>query len=206
MALKKGSRLTSLLYRSSKQPQSANTAAKVVTKAYRLEDSDPCLHQNGNSIKQMASQRIPPFYRIFFTTVDPLIALTGFISALFFPNFLLSTYSPTATIPPAIETTQLLNILAGFYLSVVPLQIFLLRARPQDLTVWRALQFSVLIADVAVLGATATALSAQGRLQPSHWRLDEAGSVVVTAGVGLIRIAFLIGLGMGRRVRDGKEL
>ncbi|KAK1049831.1 hypothetical protein LTR74_017186 [Friedmanniomyces endolithicus] len=154
----------------------------------------------------MASQRISPFYRIFFTTVDPLIALTGFISALFFPNFLLSTYSPTATIPPAIETTELLNILAGFYLSVVPLQIFLLRARPQDLTVWRVLQFSVLITDVAVLGATMTALSAQGRLQPSRWRLEEAGSVALTAGVGLIRIAFLISLGMGRQARGGKEL
>ncbi|KAK1074347.1 hypothetical protein LTR33_009804 [Friedmanniomyces endolithicus] len=186
--------------------QSANTAAKVVTKAYCLEDSDPCLHQNGNSIKQMASQSIPSFYRIFFTTVDPLIALTGFISALFFPNFLRSTYSPTATIPPTTETTQLLNILAGFYLSVVPLQVFLLRARPQDLTVWRALQFSVLITDLAVLGAMARALNAQGRLQPSHWRLEEAGSMLLTTVVGLIRFWFLMGLGMGRRAQDGKEL
>ncbi|KAK0789939.1 hypothetical protein LTR91_014095 [Friedmanniomyces endolithicus] len=154
----------------------------------------------------MASQSIPSFYRIFFTTVDPLIALTGFISALFFPNFLLSTYSPTATIPPTTETTQLLNILAGFYLSVVPLQVFLLRARPQDLTVWRALQFSVLITDLAVLGAMARALNAQGRLQPSHWRLEEAGSMLLTTVVGLIRFWFLMGLGMGRRAQDGKEL
>ncbi|KAK0909590.1 hypothetical protein LTR57_016300 [Friedmanniomyces endolithicus] len=154
----------------------------------------------------MASQSIPRFYRIFFTTLDPLIALTGFISALFFPSFLLNTYSPTATIRPTTETIQLLNILAGFYLSVVPLQVFLLRARPQDLTVWRVLQFSVLITDLAVLGAMAIALNAQGRLQPGHWRLEEAGSVVVTVGVGLIHIAFLMSLGMGRQARGAKEL
>ncbi|KAK0276949.1 hypothetical protein LTR91_013854 [Friedmanniomyces endolithicus] len=149
----------------------------------------------------MASQSIPRFYRIFFTTLDPLIALTGFISALFFPSFLLNTYSPTATIRPTTETIQLLNILAGFYLSVVPLQVFLLRARPQDLTVWRVLQFNL-----AVLGAMAIALNAQGRLQPGHWRLEEAGSVVVTVGVGLIHIAFLMSLGMGRQARGAKEL
>ncbi|KAK1819957.1 hypothetical protein LTR12_005679 [Friedmanniomyces endolithicus] len=183
-----------------------NLLDATLHKVHHTEYSDPCLHQIGNSIKEMASQSIPLFYRIFFTTVDPLIALTGFISALFFPKFLLSTYSPTATIPPTVETTQLLNILAGFYLSVVPLQVFLLRARPQDLTVWRALQFSVLVTDVAVLGAMAKALSAQGRLEPSHWRLEEAGSVALTAGVGLIRIAFLITLGMGRQARGGKEL
>ncbi|TKA83321.1 hypothetical protein B0A55_00631 [Friedmanniomyces simplex] len=154
----------------------------------------------------MVSQPIPPFYRTFFTTLDPLIASTGFISALFFPEFLLATYSPSPTSPPTTETTQLLGILAGFYLSVVPLQVFLLRARPQDLTVWRALQFSLLITDVAICGAMARALSAQGRLDPSSWRLKESGSILITAGVGLLRVAFLLGLGLGRQARNGKEL
>ncbi|KAK3640937.1 hypothetical protein LTR56_011587 [Elasticomyces elasticus] len=144
----------------------------------------------------MATSAIPPFYRTFFQTIDPTIASTGFITALGFPGFLLRTYTPTATLPPAIETTMALDSLSGFYLSIIVLQVFLLRAKPQDLTVWRLLQFSILITDVVMCGGTARALNAQGRLNPADWRFEEVGTLAITVGVGLIRTAFLLGLGL----------
>ncbi|KAK4952557.1 hypothetical protein LTR10_009363 [Elasticomyces elasticus] len=154
----------------------------------------------------MATSAIPPFYRTFFQTIDPTIASTGFITALGFPGFLLRTYSPTATVPPAVETTMVLDSLSGFYLSIIVLQVFLLRAKPEDLTVWRLLQFSILITDIVMCGGTARALNAQGRLNPADWRSEEAGSLAITVGVGLIRIAFLLGVGLQASVVKGKKL
>ncbi|KAK3069198.1 hypothetical protein LTR53_012659 [Teratosphaeriaceae sp. CCFEE 6253] len=139
---------------------------------------------------------IPPGYRLFFSTIDPAIAFTGAISALFFPQFILDSYSTAAVSPPSIETTMTLDSLAGFYLAVMFLQIFLLRAKPDDLQVWRLLQGSILITDVAIVAASGKAQNAQGRLNPMDWRLEEAGTIAITAGVGLFRIAFLMGLGL----------
>ncbi|KAK5332396.1 hypothetical protein LTR98_011480 [Exophiala xenobiotica] len=51
---------------------------------------------------------IPSFYRIFFSTFDPLIALTGVLVNIFAPSVILKLYDPNATLPPSIETTVLI--------------------------------------------------------------------------------------------------
>ena len=76
------------------------------------------------------------------------------------------------------------------------LQIVLLRLRPKDLTVWRCLQASIAIVDVAIIASVLEALNGQGRLDPSVWRVEEKGTVGLTGFVLLVRLLFLLGIGM----------
>ena len=137
------------------------------------------------------SSSIPFFYRTFFPTLDPLIALTGFLTHILSPATILRLYNPTAELPPAPETMTLLDINAGFLLATIPLQIILLRLRPHDVAVWKCLQGSILIQDLGIIAAVLRSLSVQGRLHFGLIRTDEWGNVAVLAGVGIIRAAFL---------------
>ncbi|KAK5115350.1 hypothetical protein LTR62_001550 [Meristemomyces frigidus] len=144
----------------------------------------------------MSTPTIPASYRIFFTTIDPLLALTGFISALFVPTAIVGTHLPVSGQEPPAETTFLLQTLAGFYLALLVLEVYLLRVRPHDLTIWRALEFSLLLTDFFLVGATAKWLGAEGGLNPLFWGLGEVGAIALTAGLGVIRVLFIIGVGM----------
>ncbi|EMC99268.1 hypothetical protein BAUCODRAFT_146232 [Baudoinia panamericana UAMH 10762] len=136
--------------------------------------------------------QIPRIYRVFFTTLDPLLAATGVLTALFYPSALLKPYSPIAALPPALETSSLLIMLAGFYAATLLLQVVVLRMRPDDLGLWRVLQLSILFQDVFILAAFARSMGIQGRLSPLAWHADEAGTIATTAGVGFVRARFLL--------------
>lgn len=138
---------------------------------------------------------IAPFYRTFFTSIDPMIAFVGILVPLFVPDIYLKSFSPTATIPPAIETRVCLDLLASWFTACFILQVFLLRARPNDLTVWRFLQAGILITDVVMLAAYGRALDAQRRMHWTAWRWEEWGNIAVTGVVAVIRTAFLLGIG-----------
>ena len=139
---------------------------------------------------------IPSFYRTWFTILDPILSVTGVVANLFFPNAYLDSLTTSATNPPTIETTALLDSLAGFYGALVFLQLGLLRPRPRDLGIWRTLQAATLVVDVFILEAFARALHAQGRLGLVHWRAEEWMNIGLTAFVAVLRTAFLLGLGM----------
>ncbi|KIY03760.1 uncharacterized protein Z520_00451 [Fonsecaea multimorphosa CBS 102226] len=148
---------------------------------------------------------IPAFYRVFFSTIDPVIALSGVLTQLFSPATILRLYnaSSSLTLPPAIETTVLLDSSAGYLLSTLFLQVVMLRLRPADRTVWKCLEASILIQDVALVAAVARSLDAQHRLA---WRMvtgEEWGNLGILVGVGVLRAAFLMGIGMegGREAR-----
>ena len=89
-----------------------------------------------------------------------------------------------------------LDTLAGYYAGTIQLQVYLLRARSNDLTVWRALQACILIVDIAVLGGYGRALDAQNRLSWTMWRATEWSSIAVLSVVAMVRVAFLLGVGM----------
>ncbi|KAF7348600.1 hypothetical protein MVEN_01377800 [Mycena venus] len=140
---------------------------------------------------------IPSFYRIWFTIVDPILASSGLLGNLFVPGTALRTYTPNAVLPPAPETTMLLDTTAGFFAAVMFLSIVLLRARPTDFGLWRMVMFSILLVDIAILGGLARLLRAEGRTNPVAWRPEEWVNFVITAGVAVIRTAFCLGVGMG---------
>ena len=142
---------------------------------------------------------IPSFYRIWFTIIDPIVALIGSLGNILMPASTLQSYSASFANPPAAETIALLDIMAGFLASLIVLQVFLLRARPMDLTVWRSFQAAVVLVDFTMLGAIARSLIAQGRVDWRVWTKDELVYWGFTAVIAAIRTSFLLGIGMGRQ-------
>ena len=137
---------------------------------------------------------IHAFYRVFFTTIDPIIALMGVLTPLLAPEAYLQSFSPSPALPPTIETTLSLDILASCFGGTMILQLWLLRARPRDLVVWRAVEAFILVTDIGILGGYARALSVQGRVLPMYWRQEEWSQIGIVSMVGLIRMCFLLGL------------
>ncbi|KAL8907060.1 MAG: hypothetical protein Q9171_006007, partial [Xanthocarpia ochracea] len=82
----------------------------------------------------MPPSRIPPFYRIFFTIIDPIITILGIYAQLLTPLTVLTSYTPTPHNPPGTETVLLLDTVAAFLAGLLILQVYLLRARPADMT------------------------------------------------------------------------
>jgi hypothetical protein len=147
------------------------------------------------------SSSIHPFYRVWFTTIDPVLSLSGVLGNLFAPAAILRSYSPSFVSPPATETTVLLYTAAGFLAGHMLLSIGLLRAKPNDVTVWRAFQANSSIVDFFMIAGLAQAASVQGRLSLRTWRAEDWINVCVLFGVATIRLAFLAGVGMSKRGR-----
>jgi hypothetical protein len=143
---------------------------------------------------------IPSFYRLFFPTLDPLIAFSGILTNLLSPSTILTLYNPAAHLPPLPEALTLIDINAGFLFATTPLQIIMLRLRPDDVVVWKCLQGSILLQDLGILAAVGRALVTQGRASVGLVRLEEWGNIVILGAVAVIRAAFLLNVGFA----DGK--
>lgn len=153
-----------------------------------------------NSRQLSMEPPIPAYWRIWFATIDPLIASTGIVGNIFSPEVVLGSYSPKPVIPPAIETKVLLETSAGFFAGIMFLQVILLRLRSRDVTVWKCVQASISLADVAIILSVLAALNNQGRLDPSLWRWEEVGNLVLTTFALTTRVLFLLGVGMPQNV------
>ncbi|KAL9019148.1 MAG: hypothetical protein Q9185_003579 [Variospora sp. 1 TL-2023] len=145
------------------------------------------------------------FYRIWFTIVDPLLSLLGVYTNFFTPTTVLNSYAPTFVSPPGSETIVLLDTVAAFLVGLIFLELFLLRAKSTDMTVWRALQGSQLLVDIGMLAAFTRALESQGRMDWKVLRAEDWGNYLITAGVAVIRSAFLMGVGMNSQKRKRVE-
>ena len=141
---------------------------------------------------------VSPFYRIWFTTIDPIISLSGIYLNIFNPTTILSSYSPIYASPRS-ETILLLDTVAAFLAGLVYLEVVLLRVKAADMVVWRAVQAGQLIVDLGMLAAFTRALKVQGRMGIGNWRAEEWGNYGITAGVAVIRVLFLTGVGIGRK-------
>ena len=67
-----------------------------------------------------------------------------------------------------------------------------------DVNVWRIVQVACLVVDLAYYWSVWRVLGAQGRLSVTTWRSEDWGSVGITAVAGIVRTAFLMGVGFQR--------
>ncbi|KAL8278505.1 hypothetical protein RQP46_009195 [Phenoliferia psychrophenolica] len=143
--------------------------------------------------------RIPTFYRIFFTLIDPLMCLGGVLGCLVFPSSTLTSYTPSALGAPITPSTSvLLDSTAGWFLGMAFLQFSLLRARPYDVVVWRAVQVALVCVDLTMWLGLVRALVVEGRMaDTANWRGGDWGNVVGYPALVAVRVAFLVGIGMG---------
>lgn len=147
----------------------------------------------------MASESAPdhsaiPFaYRLFFLYVEPLAALAGSFYAGAFPAQYLAYLTPVPPAdPPTPPTGTLVTLyqLSNLFLFCSLNQALVLRSTASRRT-WRALLFSLLVADVGHLATLVPLAAEKGWLEV--FLAGDAFFVYAAAGM---RVAFLLGLGL----------
>ena len=135
--------------------------------------------------------QIPAFYRIWFTYLDPLIAIHATYMDFFTPATIFNSQIAGVTLDP--DYHAFFQQLGGHLAGIAFLSTVLLRAT-SELKIWKILQASILIVDICLMASIYTSLSHQSRLSPSigagrtgvalHRGVRDAAADVLLAGLG----------------------
>lgn len=138
---------------------------------------------------------IPSFYRIFFTWVDPIIALHSAWTHFRDPDFILSAYIPREMSQRNPMHDMLMYNLGGGLLQIAIINGGLLRYT-SDINIWKIVEAATLAYDIVILFALYVSLDQQGRLSPMIWRPEDWGCWAITLFVGFARSFFIAGVGL----------
>ncbi|KAI1791078.1 hypothetical protein LXA43DRAFT_1013369 [Ganoderma leucocontextum] len=163
----------------------------------------------------MALSAIPLAYRLFFLYIEPVSALVGSCYAGGFPAKYLAylTASPSAadltrTLPPPTATLAVLYQLSNLYFLFALNEALVLRSTA-SLRTWRVLLFCLLIADFGHLATMIPLALEKGWAEVfvRFWAWDamEWGSVGFVYAGASMRMAFLLGLGLGEGAKAKEE-
>ncbi|KAL6915481.1 hypothetical protein FSHL1_006932 [Fusarium sambucinum] len=134
------------------------------------------------------NSKIFKFYTFFFKWIDPIIALGGVYLNFIDPNGAVTSMAPNSKYDP--DQVFLFHQSGGLALAVA----FLSAAIPRyskDITVWRILQFSLLLSDLAGMSGVGFAMARQGRLT-GIWTSDDWGCGGTYVFLTLLRLNFLV--------------
>lgn len=149
----------------------------------------------------MTHPHIHPFYRFWFTIVDPIFLLLTVLKCIFAPAAVLEILGPPSIEPYSpLSHGPLLHQAAALYGFAGIIYAVLLRASP-DPKVWRMVQAATLGLDCALLAIFFNVFRLQGRLDVGTWHGRDWFNIGFTVWVGIIRAAYLMGVGG----RMGKE-
>ncbi|KZM28703.1 hypothetical protein ST47_g168 [Ascochyta rabiei] len=141
------------------------------------------------------------FYRIWFTVVDPIILFFTVLACIFAPATILETAVPSSVEPfRPLSHGVLLHETAALYGFMGIMFAVLLRAS-LDPKVWMIVQAATLGVDIAILVTIYDALRLQERLDVRAWYGGDWFNVGFTVWVGLIRVAYLLGIGVDENKR-----
>lgn len=147
--------------------------------------------------------RIPLFYRIFFTWVDPAITIPSIWAHFAAPDLILDTYIPRSLSVRDPDHDMLFFHLAGSFMTIAVVSAVLLRYT-SDLGVWRIVQAGIVLYDFEIFGSAWYFLGRQGRLDPAVWRPEDWGNLAFMVVIIAVRLAFLSGVGMRSTVSGTK--
>lgn len=147
--------------------------------------------------------RIPLFYRIFFTWVDPAISMPSIWAHFAAPDFILDTYIPKSMSVRNPDHDMLFFHLAGSFMTIAVMSAVLLRYT-SDLGVWKIVQFGIILYDFEICYSTWHFLGKQGRLDPAVWRSEDWGNLGFMAVIIAVRLAFLSGVGLKSTITGAK--
>ena len=143
----------------------------------------------------MPQPYVHSFYRIWFTTVDPIVLFFTVLTCIFSPATILETVVPRTieaynplTHGPLLHQAGALYGFCGIIYGV------LLRASP-DPKVWKIVQAATLGVDISLLATLYNLLRLQGRTDVGTWHGGDWFNMLFTVWVALIRIAFLLEVG-----------
>ncbi|KAJ0114298.1 hypothetical protein J7T55_010687 [Diaporthe amygdali] len=148
--------------------------------------------------------RIPAFYRIFFTWIDPAISIPSIWAHFTAPDTILDAYIPKSMSVRNPEHDMLFFHLAGSFMTIAVMSAVLLRYT-SDLGVWRIVQSGIILYDFELLYSLWHFMGKQGRLDPTIWRLEDWGNWAIVGTVILVRLAFLSGAGLKKTNTKGKR-
>jgi hypothetical protein len=141
---------------------------------------------------------IHPFYRTWFTTLDPLILASTIALCILAPaQFLALLVPPSLRAYDPVAHDPLIHQAAALYAFMGAMYAVLLRAS-NDRAVWRIVQGATLAADLALLAALYALLARQERLDVRKWKGVDWFSVVWPVVCAVTRGAFLVGVGEGK--------
>jgi hypothetical protein len=153
----------------------------------------------------MPQPYVHPFYRIWFTWIDPVTLVPTVLACIFSKKAFLEMLLPPPI--PAIDALHsvLLHQTAALYGFMCITFAVLLRVS-SDRKVWRTIQATVLAVDVSLFITGLVNLQEQGRLSLDKLVGFDFMGLGFTAVVALIRAGFLLGIGGGDGARAKKEL
>ncbi|KAI1325601.1 hypothetical protein F5Y16DRAFT_257910 [Xylariaceae sp. FL0255] len=140
---------------------------------------------------------IPSFYRHLFTTIEPILATTGALQALFQPQLLLAATVPSVPYSPSLS--PLFTQFTGSWLMLAYHDFFVLRSpsNAHDVSVWRHTLAASSISDLFYTISLVQSMTPANFFNPLNWGWMEAIAVVTTVGPFLGKLCFLSGLGVG---------
>ncbi|KAI1854076.1 hypothetical protein JX265_003601 [Neoarthrinium moseri] len=138
--------------------------------------------------------QIPLLYRALFLYIEPLGALLGALLLHWRPQPFLNTMAPG--LGPAAGHQVVYDMLCATYVLFAFNEAVLLRLRPGDLAVWRAVLAGILLCDAIHLYGSAGALGPAVFWDPRRWRWEDAVNLGSLWGQGAVRVAFLCGVGL----------
>lgn len=147
---------------------------------------------------------IPKPYTIFFTLLDPLIALSGIYMMFFTPAVVTDAFIPSTLSPYNHLQTFFQHQLGGALLMCLILQLFLLR-RTNEIWIWQIFQAGQLVYDFALLYSIFYALKQQGRMDPRVYRAEDWGNIGIVGLCAIVRGLFCFGIGLEGERKERKR-
>lgn len=150
----------------------------------------------------MSVSIVPQPYVFFFKWLDPLTALYGVYLNFAAPQMAVQSMAPNSIYDP--NQVFLFHQSGGLALAIAVLTAAIPRYS-SDLSVWRILQFALLLSDFAGLSGIYHALERQGRLHPSTWTSDDQGCGGTYVVLTVVRLLFVLGVGFKTRSTTKKN-
>ncbi|KAF2196419.1 hypothetical protein GQ43DRAFT_383348 [Delitschia confertaspora ATCC 74209] len=144
---------------------------------------------------------IPILYRLLFTYIEPLSALSGALLCHFNPTYFLRTMSATAIYAPSHQV--IFDQLAATYILFAFNEAVLLRMT-NDLKMWKALVMGILLCDVVHLYGSWEVMGA-AFFRPAEWRGEDWMNLLMLYVPVVVRLCFLGEVGFGREGGKNKK-
>jgi hypothetical protein len=149
------------------------------------------------------SPRIPFAYRLCHLWLEPLGALNGAYLLAFNPRNYHTFMPPAAQYSP---TSQIVYTqLASTYILFAVLEGLVLRVTT-ELRVWKAILFGIILCDLGQFYALWVDMGTQALLSPGLWTIKEWGTMLASVVPFVLRVAFMLGVGLGEDDDEGKKV
>lgn len=137
--------------------------------------------------------KIPTLYRLVFLYLEPFLAIGAAIQTHFAPAIFLNTMSQTSNY--ASDNQVIYDQVAALYTLFAFNEAVLLRLT-NDIRVWKSILVGIFVCDILHLYASWTSLGNDVFWNPLAWRVEDWANLGALWGLGVVRVAFLAGVGL----------